>query len=1429
MCGKVSKVFSKEWALKYIVFLFFVGIAFEVLAVSPINSLNQSKGGVKDVAVEIIEDGETIMNIDGEPGNYPAFKIFVPADTLYMNVRTMGGTGNCDLYVWHESCEDLQKCSYTSEHDGNNEMVSLIEPTSGWWYIWLWGRKTYNDVGLVADYVVGIEEIPQLLDGMELTSLSGIEDTWQFFKIYVPNGQALLNVYTMGGTGDCDLYVWHEPWENMNSLQESNNISTNYESITCLHPLSGWWIVGLRAYWDYSEASLIADYVGIDEITVLTDGEEVVTSLPPPYDTWQLLKINVPAGQALLDVSTWGGTGNCDLYVWYESCEDDNCEYVSKNDDNNERVGVFKPNAGWWIIALHGISSGVSLLANCIGIDEISELSDGVEINSLSGTENSWQLFKINVPPDQAVLDIRTWGGSGNCDLYAWHESCEDWNCINISSSLNNTETIWKVSPESGWWCIAISGDYNGVNLMANYINIDDISELTDEVEVSNLYGDKGSIQLFKINVPPDQAVLDIRTWGGSGNCDLYAWHESCEAVECIHMSVNETNNEEIVVNNPAAGWWIIGLNSVDSYIVVNLLADYSGAVDDITDGELVSSISTWKLYLINVPTAQELLWIHTWGGTGNCDLVAYSASCQTSDCYYSSSNSGNDEQIVISNPTSGWWYIGVFGFDFSGVNLIADYVSGSEIVEVSDEEIQGSLSGVQFSPKYFKINVPDSQARLGAYTWGGSGNCDLYGSYASCTTSDCRFFSSNTGNSEQGVKNNPEGGWWYIVLFGTGSYNGVSLLTDYFSAEEITDGEVVTPLSGNMYSVKYYMINVPAGQVQLDIHTWGGTDNCELYAYHQSCTTAGCSYKSENTGNDEQILLTNPEGGWWYIVVYGAESFDGVSLTASYTKEITNGEVVTPLSADEGIFQYFKIYIPTRQSRLEVSTWGGTGDCKLYVRYGRSGCSLLVSSSEGNEEKIVVNSPIAGWWYVSLYATKGYNNVSLTANYFIAEELTDGERVGPLSGATGSTQYFMINVPEGQSTLKVKTWGGTGNCDLLVYHESCRVKECEYSSSNSGNDERLAIDNPYSGWWYIVLYSVRNTYSGVYLIADYSVSIEGEGVLEGEGIVEGTPEGIPEGVIEGTPEGTPEGVVEGTPEGTPEGEGIVEGTPEGTTEGEGIFEGSVEGEGLAEGEGEAIQEIFDEQTVGPLSGVQSSYQYFKINVPAGQTLLDIRIWGGTGDCDLWAYHESCQSSECIYISLNIGNNDEVIVNNPIPGWWYITLHAYEAYSGVYLIADYSVSVEGEGVLEGEGIVEGTPEGTPEGVIEGTPEGTPEGVVEGTPEGTSEGTVEGTMEGEYPHHSADQNGDGQINLSELLRVIQFFNYLGYHCEAGTEDGYAPGLDGDHTCNYHASDYNPKDWVIDLSELLRLIQFFNMGGYHPCPEDPESEDGYCPGP
>lgn len=90
--------------------------------------------------------------------------------------------------------------------------------------------------------------------------------------------------------------------------------------------------------------------------------------------------------------------------------------------------------------------------------------------------------------------------------------------------------------------------------------------------------------------------------------------------------------------------------------------------------------------------------------------------------------------------------------------------------------------------------------------------------------------------------------------------------------------------------------------------------------------------------------------------------------------------------------------------------------------------------------------------------------------------------------------------------------------------------------------------------------------------------------------------------------------------------------------------------------------------------------------------------------------------------------------------------------------------------------------------------------------------------------SSDVDEDGVINLPELLRVIQFFNSPGYHCDGSSEDAFAPGP-GVQICAPHTSDYNPQDWRISLSELLRLIQLYNFPGYHPCAE---GEDGFCPG-
>ena len=215
--------------------------------------------------------------------------------------------------------------------------------------------------------------------------------------------------------------------------------------------------------------------------------------------------------------------------------------------------------------------------------------------------------------------------------------------------------------------------------------------------------------------------------------------------------------------------------------------------------------------------------------------------------------------------------------------------------------------------------------------------------------------------------------------------------------------------------------------------------------------------------------------------------------------------------------------------------------------------------------------------------------------------------------------------------------------------------------------------------------------------------------------------------------------------------------------------------------------------------------------------------------------------------------------------------------------------LEGEAEIEGvsEGAVEGLLEG--EGAIEGQFEGASEG--EGSTEGTLEGSTEGAVEGEgeLPNpfeqllltfasadvnasslltldeiqaqlpfftefdleladangddllsvaellslspraviNSADTSGDYVLTLSEVLRVVQLYNAGGYACASNpgaTEDGYIPQADpGSTLCLLHTLDRN-GDNEISLSELLRAIQIFSFNGYVFC--EGQSEDNFC---
>ena len=180
------------------------------------------------------------------------------------------------------------------------------------------------------------------------------------------------------------------------------------------------------------------------------------------------------------------------------------------------------------------------------------------------------------------------------------------------------------------------------------------------------------------------------------------------------------------------------------------------------------------------------------------------------------------------------------------------------------------------------------------------------------------------------------------------------------------------------------------------------------------------------------------------------------------------------------------------------------------------------------------------------------------------------------------------------------------------------------------------------------------------------------------------------------------------------------------------------------------------------------------------------------------------------------------LVNTSIPGEYTIRYFVSDASGLLAPSVSRTVQVldncsdEGEPLEEGEVDGEGPPEGEAEGSGEGRHDG--EGLAGGEGDGAGEGI--GSL-----MHAADTNGDSRFDLREVLRVIQLYNADGYQCASGTEDGFMPGHGGCEGCARHASDYLGDDCAIGLSELLRLIQFFNTGGYYRCP-DAQTDDGFC---
>jgi Zn-dependent metalloprotease len=102
-------------------------------------------------------------------------------------------------------------------------------------------------------------------------------------------------------------------------------------------------------------------------------------------------------------------------------------------------------------------------------------------------------------------------------------------------------------------------------------------------------------------------------------------------------------------------------------------------------------------------------------------------------------------------------------------------------------------------------------------------------------------------------------------------------------------------------------------------------------------------------------------------------------------TISLSNGVAVTGIGASTGSWKHYKIAVPSGQTSLAIVMSGGTGDGDMYVKRGAQPTSSSYDYRpylNGNNETVNVTNPVAGDWYISIYAYSTFASVTLKATY---------------------------------------------------------------------------------------------------------------------------------------------------------------------------------------------------------------------------------------------------------------------------------------------------------------------------------------------------------------------------------------------------------------------------------------------------------------
>ena len=194
------------------------------------------------------------------------------------------------------------------------------------------------------------------------------------------------------------------------------------------------------------------------------------------------------------------------------------------------------------------------------------ELSKGVAVTGISGSQGDTVNYWIDVPANASNLTFDISGGTGDADLYVRfgaEPTTSTYDCRPYRSG--NSENCSFSAPQEGRYYVMIRAysSYSGVQLIADY----DESTGGNSFEETNVSAAQGNWQHYTLNVPAGSTSLNAEITGGTGDADLYVRFGAEPTTSTYECRPYKWGNEETcTVNNPQAGTWYISVRAYSAF-----------------------------------------------------------------------------------------------------------------------------------------------------------------------------------------------------------------------------------------------------------------------------------------------------------------------------------------------------------------------------------------------------------------------------------------------------------------------------------------------------------------------------------------------------------------------------------------------------------------------------------------------------------------------------------------------------------------------------------------------------------------------------------------------------------------------------------------------------------------------------------------------